>query len=155
MREVTAGTVRPVGSESSNSRSSTVVRSVLCTSTMGLWPETITDSSRAPTLSSALTVAVKSDGKTMPSRIKLENPGKVKLTRYVPGRRAAIAYRPSTSVTAVRVFSMSAGLATSTVTPGSTPPLESVTTPVIWLWAEAAPGSKPPAKQTKTAACAT
>ena len=46
-------------------------------------------------------------------------------------------------MTAVRIFSMSAGLDASTVTPGSTAPLESVTIPVIWLWAEAAPGRKP------------
>ena len=37
---------------------------------------------------------------------------------------------PLPSVTAVRTFSISAGLVTSTVTPGSTAPDESVTTPV-------------------------
>jgi hypothetical protein len=37
---------------------------------------------------------------------------------------------------------MSAGLAASTVTPGSTAPLESATTPVMVLWAQAAAGSK-------------
>ena len=40
-------------------------------------------------------------------------------------------YRPSPSVTAVRVFSMSAGLAASTVTPGITPPDVSRTTPAM------------------------
>ena len=39
-------------------------------------------------------------------------------------------YCPSPSVTPVRTFSINAGLATSTVTPGSTAPDESVTTPV-------------------------
>jgi hypothetical protein len=41
------------------------------------------------------------------------------------------------SVTAVRTFSMSAGLAASTVTPGSTPPELSRTTPATdaWAWA--------------------
>jgi len=39
-------------------------------------------------------------------------------------------YLPLPSVTAVRAFSISAGLATSTATPGSTAPDESVTTPV-------------------------
>src|SRR5882672_11117834 len=42
-------------------------------------------------------------------------------------------YRPSPSVTAVRTFSMSAGLAASTVTPGRTPPEASRTTPAIPL----------------------
>src|SRR5712691_623062 len=49
----------------------------------------------------------------------------------MPGRRLAMEYRPSESVTASRVFSMRAGLAASTVTPGITPPLESLTTPAI------------------------
>src|SRR6186713_230897 len=46
-------------------------------------------------------------------------------------------YRPSPSVTTARVFSMSAGLAASTVTPGSTAPDVSRTTPVMLLCAEA------------------
>ena len=40
-------------------------------------------------------------------------------------------YTPLLSVTAVRTFSMSAGLATSTVTPGNTPPDESRTVPAM------------------------
>ena len=44
-------------------------------------------------------------------------------------------YWPEPSVTAVRTFSMSAGLAASTVTPGSTAPDVSFTTPVIDAWA--------------------
>src|ERR671937_875454 len=42
-----------------------------------------------------------------------------------------IRYCPSPSVTAVRTFSMSAGLAASTVTPGSTAPVVSLTTPAM------------------------
>src|SRR5436190_5935117 len=42
-------------------------------------------------------------------------------------------YRPSLSLTAVRTFSISAGLDASTVTPGSTPPELSLTTPAIPL----------------------
>ena len=42
---------------------------------------------------------------------------------------------PESSVTAVRTFSMSAGLAASTVTPGSTPPDVSRTVPVSVAWA--------------------
>jgi hypothetical protein len=40
-----------------------------------------------------------------------------------------IVYRPAPSVTTDRDFSMSTGLAASTVTPGSTAPLASLTTP--------------------------
>src|SRR2546425_10557970 len=41
--------------------------------------------------------------------------------------------RPSPSVTTLRTFSIRAGLAASTVTPGSTPPEASLTTPAIPL----------------------
>src|SRR6266852_6776108 len=51
----------------------------------------------------------------------------------MPGRRSTILYRPSPSVTTVRAFSIRAGLAASTVTPGSTPPDVSLTTPAIPL----------------------
>ena len=48
--------------------------------------------------------------------------------------------RPSLSLVAVRTFSISAGLAASTVTPGKTPPDVSLTTPAMLLvcWADAA-----------------
>lgn len=47
-------------------------------------------------------------------------------------------YAPDASVTALFAPSMSTGLATSTVTPGSTPPLVSRATPVNALWANVA-----------------
>src|SRR6185503_10617864 len=47
-------------------------------------------------------------------------------------------YRPAPSVVAVRTFSISAGLAASTVTPGRTAPELSVTTPLRVTWANAA-----------------
>jgi hypothetical protein len=72
--------VRPVGSVDSSSRSMTVVRCVLCTSTVGASPVTVTVSWTLPTFSSALTVAVKFDGKGIASLTKEENPGNVKLT---------------------------------------------------------------------------
>ena len=50
------------------------------------------------------------------------------------GRRSTIPYRPCPSVTAMRRPSMRAGLLASTVTPGSTPPVLSVTWPTIRLW---------------------
>src|SRR6478735_4585664 len=55
----------------------------------------------------------------------------------MPGRRSTIRYWPAPSVTAVRTFSMSAGLAASTVTPGMTAPDASLTTPAIDAWAYA------------------
>src|SRR5687767_5674540 len=58
----------------------------------------------------------------------------------MPGLRSRIAYWPELLVTAVRVFSISAGLDASTVTPGSSAPLVSRTVPAMELWAEAATG---------------
>jgi hypothetical protein len=55
----------------------------------------------------------------------------VNVTLYVPGRRSMIRYWPAPSVTAVRTFSINAGLDASTVTPGSTAPDESRTAPAI------------------------
>src|SRR5688572_31855287 len=46
-----------------------------------------------------------------------------------------IRYCPAPSVTAVRVFSIRAGLLASTVTPGTTAPVVSLTAPAITLWA--------------------
>src|SRR5439155_21362398 len=90
---------------------------------------------------SALTVAVKFAGSSTPSRTTVEKPVSVKLTLYVPCRRSTIVYRPLASVTADFDFSISAGLAASTVTPGSTPPDSSFTVPAIWLCAAATIGS--------------
>src|SRR5918995_6157780 len=53
-----------------------------------------------------------------------------------------IRYWPAPSVTAVRTFSISTGLAASTMTPGSTAPDESRTTPAIEACAYAAAGVK-------------
>ena len=51
-------------------------------------------------------------------------------------------YWPLPSVTAERTFSISAGLAASTVTPGSTAPEVSFTTPVIDAWANESEGTQ-------------
>ena len=51
-------------------------------------------------------------------------------------------YWPVPSVTAVRTFSISTSLDASTVTPGSTAPEVSLTTPVMDAWANAATGNK-------------
>jgi hypothetical protein len=58
--------------------------------------------------------------------------------------------RPDPSVTVVRTFSISTGLAASTVTPGSTAPELSRTTPEIVAWANAAAGST--ARQSRASA---
>src|SRR6267378_1031014 len=49
----------------------------------------------------------------------------------MPGRKSTILYWPSPSVMAARTFSMSAGLDASTVTPGSTAPVLSLTEPAM------------------------
>src|SRR5207244_11621046 len=49
----------------------------------------------------------------------------------MPGRRLTILYCPDPSVTTVRIRSMRAGLAASTVTPGITAPLVSLTVPAM------------------------
>ena len=69
--------VLPVGMASRISRSSTSARAVDWTSTSGAWPETVTVSSRAPTDSSTLTVAVKSAGRSCPSTRTVEKPGRL------------------------------------------------------------------------------
>jgi hypothetical protein len=57
----------------------------------------------------------------------------VNVTVYVPGTRLTTLYWPEESVTTVRTFSMRAGLAASTVTPGNTAPDVSLTTPAMLL----------------------
>src|SRR5262245_43887399 len=49
----------------------------------------------------------------------------------MPGRRSTTRYWPDASVVTTRNFSMSAGLLASIVTPGSTAPVVSLTTPAI------------------------
>ena len=71
----------------------TVRLCVLCTSTTGDAPDTVTVSSMPPTRICALIGAVKSDSSTMPSRTKVLKPGSVNVTLYVPGRRSSIRYR--------------------------------------------------------------
>ena len=53
--------VLAVGTASSTSRDSTCCLTLLCTSTTGEAPDTVTDSCSVPTLSSTLIVAVKLD----------------------------------------------------------------------------------------------
>ncbi len=78
------------GTASSTSRDNTCDLVLLCTSTIGDSPETVTVSSMAPTFKSALMVAVKFDDSSMPSFFTLENPGSVNVRVYMPGRRFSI-----------------------------------------------------------------
>jgi hypothetical protein len=65
------------------------------------------------------------------------NPVSVNVTTYTPGRKSTMRYWPFASVSAVRTFSISTSLLASTVTPGSTAPEVSLTTPAIEDWAYA------------------
>ena len=76
----TAWMLRPVGSTSSTSRVMTVRAVMLCVSTIGDSPVTVIVSSTAPTFISALTVAVKFEVSSMPSRDTVANPGSVNVT---------------------------------------------------------------------------
>jgi hypothetical protein len=73
-------TLRDTGSASMISRVSTCVRDACSTSTCGDWPETVTDSSSAPTFMSALTVTTVSDGTSTPVRVNVRNPVSVKVS---------------------------------------------------------------------------
>src|ERR1043166_2775527 len=131
-----------VGTVVSTSLLSVVWRRTLWTSTIGVAPVTVIVSSREPTFMSAFTVATNEPVSSMPSRWTVLKPVSVNVTEYVPGRRSTIRYWPVPSETADRVFSIRAGLATSTVTPGSTAPDVSFTTPVIDAWANARVGNR-------------
>src|SRR5262245_5595421 len=76
----------------------------------------------------------------MPSRLNALNPVSVNVTLYVPGRRSTTLYWPVPSVTTDRTFSINAGLAASTVTPGRTAPDVSLATPAMDACADAAAG---------------
>jgi hypothetical protein len=104
-----------------------------------------------PTINSAFTVAVKPALKTISSRLEVVNPVNVNVTEYVPVGNATMLKRPSPSVVTVRTLSINAGLAASTVTPGSTAPDVSLTRPAmpdaVDNWAHASAGISRDANQ--------
>ncbi len=65
------------------------------------------------------------------SRLTVVNPVNAKVSTYSPGGSVTIRYCPVPSVTAERIFSVSAGLVASTLTPGNTAPDVSRTTPAM------------------------
>ena len=81
--------VRAVGTASSTSRVSTCCFTLLCTSTRGDWPDTVTDSCNVPTVRSALMVATKFEGSSI-SRLMTLKPCRVNVSRYLPGRRSTM-----------------------------------------------------------------
>src|SRR5262249_41492662 len=109
----------------------------LRTSTSGDAADTVIASSRVPTDMSALTVAVNDAGRVTPVRFTCRKPVRGNDIVYSPGRRSWMRYWPLPSVTAVRTPSINEGLDASTVTPGSTAPDVSLTTPAIALCASA------------------
>jgi hypothetical protein len=70
----------PTGIALMTSRVSTRCCVTFCTSTVGASPVTVIVSSSAPTRMSALTVAVNDDVSSMPPRLTVLNPGRVKVT---------------------------------------------------------------------------
>src|SRR5262245_40850918 len=121
--------LRAAGTLATSSPLNTACRVAFCTSTTGVSPATVIVSSSPPTDISVLTVTVPDPLSSMPVRATVLNPGSVNVSVYVPGRRSTMRYWPVPSVTTERTFSISAGLAASTVTPGRTAPDGSLTTP--------------------------
>src|SRR4051812_9865555 len=111
------------------------------TSTTGVSPVTVMVSSSPPTFMSTGIVRVWVPESTMFSRLTVLKPGSVNDSEYTPGRRSMMRYWPEPSVTADLVFSISAGLEASTVTPGSTAPDGSLTVRVRPACAKARVGS--------------
>src|SRR6266849_9254919 len=122
------------------SLSNVMSRLVLTTSTIGDSPVTVTVSATAPTFISASILTTPVPDSSASSRLNVENPASVNVTRYVPGCRLSMRYCPVASVVAVRVLSISTGLDASTVTPGSTALEASLTVPARVTWAYTADG---------------
>ncbi len=122
---------RPTGMPSSSSWCSG--RSALPdrVSITGALPTTVTSSCCVPIGNFAFTLAVKPVLSAMRSWRTVLNPSSVKVTVYSPGRRSTTWYRPSTAVVVTFSRSISAGLVTATVTPGSVLPESSTTTPTM------------------------
>ena len=72
--------LRAAGSASMTSAGMTLLRLVLCTSTVGDSPVTVTVSSTEPTVRSALTVAANEPASSMPSRLTTLKPVSVKVS---------------------------------------------------------------------------
>src|SRR5438874_8656158 len=118
-----------------------MARRVLCTSTTGDSPVTVTVSATVPIRISASILTTPVPDTMTSSRFNVANPVSVNVTVYVPGCRLSIRYCPAASASAVRIFSISTGLDASMVTPGSTAPVGSLTVPARVACANAAAGT--------------
>jgi len=90
MRLISCDGRRLLGIASSRSRVTVVCCPTFWTSTTGAVPVTVMVSSTVPTRISPFTVAVNAVVSSTPSRLKVLNPGRVKVTVYVPGRKSTI-----------------------------------------------------------------
>ena len=111
-------------------------------STIGVSPVTVIVSASAPTFMSALIVAVNEPVSSMPSRLTRAEAGQRERHGVGAGPQVDDAVLAgAVGHGGLRAFSISAGLDASTVTPGSTAPDASLTTPVMEAWANAAAGT--------------
>ena len=124
-------------------------------STTGTSPVTVIVSSTDPTASTPSTFAVKPALRLTPSRSTVEKPERVNVTVYSPETRPVIRYCPDPSGNAVRTCSIRAGLRASTATPGSTPPVSSVTVPPMACAFADDDASRRPATAARGDACET
>ena len=76
---------RAVGIDVSTSLPMVVCRRMLCTSTIGVTPDTVIVSVTPPTVISASICAVNAPVSSIPSRFTWLKPGSAKVTVYVPG----------------------------------------------------------------------
>src|SRR6185503_2632617 len=125
----TAHTSVAVGTPTSLSVVKSVPTFVLCMSTTGDAPVTVTDSCSDATCSWPSIVRIWPIARMMPGRLNVWNPESSNVSSYGPDGSDAIEYLPSPSVTVVRTPINDGDLAV-TVTPGSTAPCASVTLPV-------------------------
>jgi hypothetical protein len=102
----------------------------LVVSTIGLSPATVTVSATDAGCSVTSMIAFWSMTSTIPWRCSLLNPASSTDTEYFPGGSDARRYSPLACDTAVRLNPVSSFFAV-TVTPGRTPPLWSLSVPLI------------------------
>src|SRR5205814_7926698 len=100
----------------------------LVTSSIGASPDTVIDSSSAPSSIVISTWKLLPARSRMPSRRETENPASCAVTVKVPGGRLTTRYSPAVSVTVTR-GPRSTSLVAVMVTPGSAPPWLSRTVP--------------------------
>src|SRR5439155_17471546 len=123
--------LRPLsGSARMRSFPMTCPRPVLRVSTSGDAACTCTVSSTAPSDNSTLITGASLTCSTRPVRTYDLKPGRFTSSRYGPTGRLGSVYEPFASVTVVRFKAVAVCVAVTSA-PGSTPPLESFTMPVI------------------------